>query len=269
VAAGTDNLVPAPNSDARDAPRRDAGRMGTLGDVVFDCRHPASLARFWAAALDGYRVAPYDEAELARLRAMGVDDPEDDPSVLVEPTAGSGPRLWFTRVPEPKTVKNRVHLDLHTDSVETLIALGASVRPEQDDEDPWTVMLDPEGNELCAFVREPERVPAYKVYELAVDCADPDAIGSWWADLFGVELQQQEGKPWRWLEGVPGMPFEAWVFGPVPEPKTVKNRMHWDVYGDVAMFEARGATRLWEMTGWTVLADPEGNEFCVFPPPEA
>jgi hypothetical protein len=50
-----------------------------IGDVVFDCRHPASLARFWAAAPDGYRVAPYDEAELERLRAMGVYDPEDDP----------------------------------------------------------------------------------------------------------------------------------------------------------------------------------------------
>jgi hypothetical protein len=64
------------------------------------------------------------------------------------------------------------------------------------------------------------------------------------------------------------MPFDAWVFGPVPEPKTVKNRMHWDVYGDVADFEARGATRLWDMPRWTVLADPEGNEFCVFPFPD-
>jgi len=41
--------------------------MARLHDVVFDCRHPASIARFWAAALDGYEVAPYDEAELARL----------------------------------------------------------------------------------------------------------------------------------------------------------------------------------------------------------
>jgi hypothetical protein len=47
----------------------------------------------------------------------------------------------------------------------------------------------------------------------------------------------------------------------------VKNRMHWDVYGDVAELEARGATRLSEMPHWTVLADPEGNEFCVFTRP--
>jgi hypothetical protein len=124
--------------------------VGALGDVVFDCRHPASLARFWAAALDGYRVAPYDDAELARLRAMGVDDPEDDPSVLVEPVAGGGPRLWFTRVPEPKTVKNRVHLDLRAPHVEAevarLVGLGARVLAEVRD---WVVLADPEGGEFC------------------------------------------------------------------------------------------------------------------------
>ena len=50
--------------------------MARIGDVVFDCRHPAALARFWASVLDGYAVAPYDEAELARLRQLGIDDPE-------------------------------------------------------------------------------------------------------------------------------------------------------------------------------------------------
>jgi len=91
--------------------------MARLHDVVFDSRHPASIARFWAAALDGYEVAPYDEAELARLRGKGVLDPEDDPSVLVE-APGSRPRIFFQLVPEQKTVKNRVHLDLSCDSLE-------------------------------------------------------------------------------------------------------------------------------------------------------
>jgi hypothetical protein len=127
-----------------------ADEVGAFGEVVFDCTHPASLARFWAAALDGYQVAPYDDTELARLRAMGVDDPEDDPSVLVEPTSGSGPRLWFTRVPEPKTVKNRVHLDLRAADVEAeaerLIGLGARVLGRVED---WLVLADPEGDEFC------------------------------------------------------------------------------------------------------------------------
>jgi hypothetical protein len=123
--------------------------MARLHDVVFDSHHPASIARFWAAALDDYAVAPYDEAELARLRGLGIFDPEDDPSVLVE-AAGTRPRLFFQRVPEPKTVKNRVHLDLTCDSVEAelprLRALGARVVAEYADH---LLLSDPEGNEFC------------------------------------------------------------------------------------------------------------------------
>ena len=85
--------------------------MACLRDIVFDATHPASLARFWAAALDGYSVAPYDERELARLRSLGIDSPEDDPTVLVEGPKGA-PRLWFQRVPEARSAKNRMHLDL-------------------------------------------------------------------------------------------------------------------------------------------------------------
>lgn len=125
------------------------GLMATIHDVVIDCRRPASLARFWAAALDGYSVAPYDEPELARLRGLGIDDPEDDPTVLVE-APGVRPRLFFQHVPEPKTVKNRVHLDLDAadrpDEITRLVALGASVLAERDG---WTVLVDPEGNEFC------------------------------------------------------------------------------------------------------------------------
>ena len=129
------------------------GDGSRLGDVVFDCRHPASLARFWAAALDGYAVAPYDEVELARLREAEVADPEDDPSVLVEGPPGAV-RLWFQRVPEPKSGKNRVHLDLRADLLEPalnrLTALGATVLDDQRPAGSSRVVLaDPEGNELC------------------------------------------------------------------------------------------------------------------------
>ncbi|MEO6317934.1 MAG: VOC family protein [Acidimicrobiales bacterium] len=129
--------------------------MARLHDIVFDCRHPASLARFWAAAMDGYEVAPYDEAELARLRGIGINDPEDDPTVLVE--GPSAPRLFFQRVPEAKIVKNRVHLDLNADDpdaeVDRLIGLGATRVVRRDEgEHGWVTLADPEGNELCVML---------------------------------------------------------------------------------------------------------------------
>jgi hypothetical protein len=124
--------------------------VARVHDIVVDCRHPASLARFWAAALDGYAVAPYDEAELERLRGNGIDDPEDDPTVLVEAAPGVTPRYFFQLVPESKTVKNRVHLDLRSDDVDAevarLVALGARVLAPQER---WVTMADPEGNEFC------------------------------------------------------------------------------------------------------------------------
>ncbi|MFJ6070222.1 VOC family protein [Streptomyces sp. NPDC093065] len=125
--------------------------MARLHDIVFDCARPASTARFWAAALDDYAVAPYDEAELERLRSLGITSTEDDPTVLVEPD-GAGPRLWFQLVPEPRSAKNRVHLDLRTADPQAelrrLTALGATVRTRHPDH---LVLADPEGNEFCLY----------------------------------------------------------------------------------------------------------------------
>jgi catechol 2,3-dioxygenase-like lactoylglutathione lyase family enzyme len=126
--------------------------------IVFDCRDAAPLARFWAAAL-GWNVAPYDEVELARLAAKGITDPEQDPTVMVEPPedAVDLPVLFFTEVPEDKVVKNRVHLDIVADDdleveVERLERLGASIRNwAEGDGGIWCVMQDPEGNEFCVM----------------------------------------------------------------------------------------------------------------------
>jgi hypothetical protein len=130
--------------------------MATIRDMIFDSRDPASIARFWAAAIDGYRVAPYDDAELARLRSIGINDPEDDPAVLVEPVTGRGPRLFFQRVPEARTVKNRVHLDLDAADADAeadvLTRLGARILARYED---WITLADPEGNEFCI-----QRAPA-------------------------------------------------------------------------------------------------------------
>ena len=122
--------------------------MIRLKDVVVDCEHPASLARFWAGLLDDYDVAPYDDDEVARLAALGVTDLEDDPGVMV--VGSSSLRLYFQRVPEPKVVKNRVHLDLETDEPEAALArvvgLGGGVLQRHDT---FAVVVDPENNEFC------------------------------------------------------------------------------------------------------------------------
>jgi len=124
-----------------------------VNGIYFDCARPAALARFWAAAL-GYGIRAYTEEDVAALRAAGIDDVEDDPTVAVDGPEGTT-SLWFGKVSEGKAVKNRVHLDLMPDTsmeaeVARLLELGASVwREVEEDEIRWTVMLDPEGNELC------------------------------------------------------------------------------------------------------------------------
>ncbi|MGK3940275.1 VOC family protein [Streptomyces caeruleatus] len=128
--------------------------MARLRDIVLDCAHPAATARFWTAALDDCAVAPYDDEELARLRALGITDVEDDPTVLVESSQG-GPRMWFQLVPEGKRCKNRMHLDLSAPDLEAearrLVGLGATVRARFVDH---LVLADPEGNEFCVVPQE-------------------------------------------------------------------------------------------------------------------
>jgi predicted enzyme related to lactoylglutathione lyase len=106
--------------------------------LVLDCADPARLASFWAPALD--------YVNLGDVGAYAVLVPDGRP----------GPKLLLQRVPEPKTVKNRMHLDIETPDVAAeaarLEALGA--RRVQTDEihehgTTWIVMADPEGNEFC------------------------------------------------------------------------------------------------------------------------
>jgi glyoxalase superfamily protein len=210
-------------------------------DLCLDAVDPPRLGRFWAAVL-GLELADAGEGDVV-LR-------------------GPSPQhtVWINAVPEPKTVKNRMHLDVHARSLDELLALGATVVDEQPR---WTVMADPEGGEFCAFVRaEP---PPYRLYEVGLDAADARRVGRWWAELLDGRYVD-EGKEFVWIADIPGAPFESLDVAPVPEPKSAKNRVHLDVVGDVAEIVARGATVLDEQPRWTVMADVEGNEFCVFPP---
>jgi hypothetical protein len=214
-------------------------------DLCLDAGDQARLGSFWAAVLG--RVW---EAQ------------ENGDGLLKGPTPRH--KIWINRVPEAKTVKHRVHLDIYARDLAGLEAFGATIVEPRHGTRTWTVMADPEGGEFCASPRaEP---PAERLHGLVVDSADPQAQAQWWAEVYGVGVIRNDG--WFTVEGVPGMPILTMDFVSVPEPKTVKNRVHWDVtVPDVAPLVAAGATVLREPDGdirWHVLADPEGNEFCAF-----
>jgi catechol 2,3-dioxygenase-like lactoylglutathione lyase family enzyme len=137
--------------------------------VTFDCADPAALSAFWAQAL-GYRVQDPPEGFESwgqALEAMGVPpENRNDASAVVDP-GGSGPRLFFQRVPERKQVKNRVHLDVRAApgldgdarmaaleaEAERLVSQGATRLRRYEPAPPLgaghIVMADPEGNEFC------------------------------------------------------------------------------------------------------------------------
>ncbi len=178
--------------------------------------------------------------------------------------------VWLNLVGEPRTVKNRVHLDVDVASVDDVTAAGARVL---DASQPWTVLTQEQAGELCAFVRPPEGLRPYRLYELVVDADDPRAIGAWWAERFGV-APGDDGEV-VWVPGGAGsastLPWEL-VFAGVPERKRVKNRVHVDVVGSTPALLAAGASLLRardEEISWDVLTDPAGNEFCVFAPEDA
>ncbi|GAB3847832.1 VOC family protein [Dactylosporangium cerinum] len=105
-----------------------------IKSVTFDSADALVLARFWAAAL-----------------GTDVDEESTSDKAFVEAAGWGGPNIWFARVPEGKTAKNRVHFDLRApgavaDEVARLEALGATVLQVGDE---LTVMADPEGNEFC------------------------------------------------------------------------------------------------------------------------
>ena len=108
-------------------------------ELVIDCADPERLAAFWVEVLS-YRITERDEE-----------------SVFIEGPEGSGPGLLFEKVPEPKSVKNRLHIDVNPrdrdqeEEVERLLGLGARHVDIGQGEQTWVVLGDPEGNEFCVL----------------------------------------------------------------------------------------------------------------------
>ncbi len=139
--------------------------MATDFQIVIDCADPHVLADWWAEAL-GWGVEPTDEAFIRGLVEAGHASAEDTTThrgvlvwrvgaALISPDPGR-PRVLFQRVPEPKTVKNRLHLDLRVGAdrreaeVKRLVGMGATElwRASQGPFE-WVTLADPEGNEFC------------------------------------------------------------------------------------------------------------------------
>ena len=237
--------------------------------IVIDAANPSRQAAFWAGAL-GWVVAD--------------DDPDEavvEPAGFDYPAAGALP-LVFVPVPEPKTRKNRVHLDLATTSrrhqaaeIDRLIRMGAAPVDIGQGRVPWKVLVDPEGNEFCVLEPRDVYLDALPVAAVVVDSADPPTAARFWASAAG--WAPHESGPDLASLREPGGTGPYLEFVRVGDPKTVKNRVHIDVApppgGDVAAeaHRLRLAGAVPADVGqsdvrWVVLADPEGNEFCVLTP---
>jgi predicted enzyme related to lactoylglutathione lyase len=235
-----------------------------LTNLCFDANDPDRLARFWASAL-----------------AWDLDDETDD-EIHVLPTDGTRFILDFFPVPEPKTAKNPIHLDLVSESVQhqrevvdRLLALGAQhVDIGQEPDADHVVLADPEGNEFCVVLRGEFLADTGFLGAVVFEPAHP-ATGHFWGHASGwpIVYDQDGDVAIRAPDG--HGPFLT--FGPPGTAKSGKNRLHFDVApyaGDDQATEvdrllALGARRVDIGQGdvaWVVLADPDGNEFCVLPP---
>ncbi|WP_031165178.1 VOC family protein [Streptosporangium roseum] len=240
-----------------------------LVQIAMNARDDSVVGGFWAEAL-GWSSA-IEEPGVTNLEPEGFTYP--DPVALC---------IDVLRVPEPKTVKNRVHIDLATtsaahqaDLVTRLQDLGARPADVGQGDVPWTVLADPEGNEFC--VLEPRSIyqDTGPIAAVVVDCAEPRAMARFWGEAMDWTLHEvtDDHAVLRSAKGVgPYLEFLR-----TPDVKTVKNRIHLDLRpysgddqaAEVARLRALGATDIDLGQGdvsWTVLADPEGNEFCVLAP---
>jgi len=237
--------------------------------MVIDASDTAAMAAFWVAALD-WEVGQ-DEPDEAAIWPIGFNYPGPEAVPLV-----------FVPVPEPKAVKNRIHLDLATQStahqadlVSRLRDLGAVPVDIGQGDVPWVVLADPEGNEFC--VLEPRS--AYRntgpVAAIVVDSAVPAGVADFWTVASGWRLQPDRNGIIALRSPSDAGPYLEFL--PNADPKNAKNRVHLDVAphrdedhtAAVESLLRSGAVRADVGQGavtWTVLADPEGNEFCVLSP---
>ncbi|MEU4199076.1 VOC family protein [Streptomyces sp. NPDC026294] len=118
---------------------QEPGAPARFKDLALDARDHHALADWWCAAMGYVRRPPATDEEQPRAWPVPIVDP-----------AGTGPLIWINPVTEPKSVKNRMHLDVWGDT-DRLLRLGATLVRKRDEDIAWDILADPEGNEFCVF----------------------------------------------------------------------------------------------------------------------
>ncbi|MBD0291993.1 MAG: VOC family protein [Jiangellaceae bacterium] len=254
-------------SDAAPATRhlKVVGVTTRLECVAFDALDPAAQGTFWST-VTGWPITVAEQDE-----------------ICVEPPAGlPGVPLVFLPASNRKAGKNRMHLDLRSGSaaeqeatVSRLCELGATFTDVGQGDVPWTVLSDPEGNELCVLEPRRQYDGTGAIGAIIMDAFAPGVLASFWSAATGWPVTHGTHDFYA-LRAADGRgPYLELLR--TADPKVGKNRLHVDVApaadtdqaAEVARLRALGATFVDVGQGdvsWTVLADPEGNEFRVLSP---
>jgi predicted enzyme related to lactoylglutathione lyase len=230
--------------------------------LCFDANDPLRLAHFWAGVL-GWEIA---------------DDLAHD--IALRPNDDTGFGFRFRASQEQKVGQNQLHFDLTSTSLEAQqqrvarsLELGARpIDVGQRPDECHVVLADPEGNEFCVIEPGNNFLADCGFFGAVVGNGSQD-VGYFWSEALGWPLvwdQDQETA----IRSPHGGPKITWG-GPPLRPKTGKNRLHFDLAprgdqrAEVDRLVALGASRIDIGQGavsWVVLADPDGNEFCVLTP---
>ena len=231
--------------------------------VSFDANDPHRLARFWAGVLDLQMV-------------------DDQDGFVLLPSDDTGFRIDFFPTEKQKNGQNQMHFDLTSTSLEdqqetvarSLELGGRHIDIGQLPVEQHVVLADPEGNEFCVI--EPgNNFLADTEFIGAINCDGSQEVGYFWSEALGWPLVWDEDQETA-IQSPRGGSKMSWG-GPPVTPKTGKNRLHLDIAppvdGDqqeeVDRLVSLGATRIDIGQGdvsWVVMADPDGNEFCVLTP---
>jgi predicted enzyme related to lactoylglutathione lyase len=240
-----------------------------LNHITFACTEPGRVAEFWADLLDGYTV--YDN--FAR---------------------GDGPELFFRKAEKSPTIELPIHLDVNVPDREAelqrVLELGGKLVETKSHQigelsEIWTVMRDPEGNGFC--IQSPPNTEARRIGNVTFSCANPIALGRFWAAALGWPDEPIDQGFIRQLvdAGMDERETESFYVTretPTSRPRLLFQRreksrpdsypIHLDFRTDdreaeIERLQQLGATveesKTDDRATWTVMRDPESNPFCV------